>query len=171
VKKNFFTLTRICNLLCAVLLLVMLCLQFLPYWNHSGRDVTIADYTWNPQTKENKKLTKQFEKVSKSYGEEYDINDLVTGPIILMAAAAVTVALCCIGSNKTATALVPAIGAGVGINGFMSNLVLRMNPMWMAFVGICAVILVLALAVLVVAIIKTIKRDRAILAERAAKAQ
>jgi hypothetical protein len=88
-----------------------------------------------------------------------------------MATAILTVVCCIKGSNKGATALVPMIGAIVNIIGFNSVLILKLNAMWQVFVILSYIVLALAVIVFAWGIIKVIKKDRAILAERAAKAQ
>lgn len=163
-KNKFFTVTRICNLLCVILMLALLVMQFLPYWlDKDNLEVSLAEYVWNPT--DHKDMSKQFKANYQTFGVEYDINDLVTGPIILMATSVITAFLCTIHSGKSKYSWIPLVGAAVNAYGFATNMALQYNSIWVVHFALSLVVVVLALVAIIVPIIV---KERAIRAADAA---
>ena len=88
VKKLLANSNKILNYVCAVLLLVLLVTQFLPFWacdckDCNGEDISISEYVWFPD--EHKKGLTQT--LKDTYDKDFELNDLVLTPIVILVAA------------------------------------------------------------------------------------
>ncbi len=94
------------NLLCAVLMAVLLALQFVPFWTVEDTQVSIGGYVWFPS--DHKDLESQFS----AQFEDYTINDTIVMPILILVLAAVGIVLSIVKVNSPLCALLPAACCG-----------------------------------------------------------
>ena len=129
-KKN--NMIQICNWATAALLLVMVVMQFLPFWG----DVSIQSFIWLPE--ENKELMKTVT----AQIPDFDMNDIALLPFIIMVGGAFGVYKCIFDSKNVWSGLLPLICGVCGLIAYLGHPVYAMGE---------GMIMNLVLAVLVTA--------------------
>ena len=112
------------NLLCAVLMAVLLVLQFMQFWTVEDTQVSIGGYVWLPS--DHKDLESQFS----AQFEDYTINDTIVMPILILVLAAVGIVLSIVKVNSPLCALLPAACGLVGTIGYLIQPVFRLGSGW-----------------------------------------
>jgi len=158
VKKLLANSNKILNYLCAVLLLVLLVTQFLPFWacdckDCAGEDISISEYVWFPDDHK-KGLTKTLKD---TYDKDFELNDLVLTPIVILVAGAIGVVMCATKAHKAWVSILPIIAGGMGVIGYLSDPVLQMGNNWVLHLLAAAVVLIVGLIACVLNIIKLVK--------------
>ncbi len=145
-RKNT-NLTRICNIICAVLAFALIVCQFLPFWTTTttGDSISIQEYTWLPH--HNKDLDKDFKTI---IGKDYGINDVVLMPIIALAVGAMCIVFSILWPKKCVTMFCPLL---VGI---MATYHYLLNPAYQLGAG-WQIHLVLGVGILLASIIPLIQ--------------
>lgn len=159
-KRNY---TSVCNITCAVLMLVLLILQFLPgYWTaqktlpepdgtFKTESPSLQLYMWAPTefTAVDKSLDKQFEK-------SLVMNDAVMMPVVTLIAGVLTIFFTIFKLEKKWVAILPAIGGGFGVCGYLLYPVFQMNSMWIIHLIVSALIFVIGLGAVVYSVVARI---------------
>ena len=119
-------------------------LQFCPYWQGEGISVSIQGYVWFPT--ENDALTAYLEE---SVGE-FDLNSVIGMPILVLVLAVAAIA-CCVKLAEYPVIFIMGIVAGIsGLWGYLGCSVYRVGAYFGLHVALCAVILLLGIAGLVI---------------------
>lgn len=144
--------TKLCNLLCVLLLMAMFAFHFLPAWEHGGETLTMMDYIWFPLDHED--LTAQF---SAQY-DGYRVEDLVfTSAVCLLLPIVALVLLI-----RDAEGCLPALcGLGGGVSvmvGMLSQPVYTAARSFLPYMITAGVLLVLSLAVLLPMLMQAVHR-------------
>lgn len=155
-KAKFqFARPRMLDMLCAVLLIVMICLQFTPFWsyysftNDKGKEkgsivefegselITrcISEYVWMPTSYAglknaiNEKLTEQFPELIPEGKDmvEANINAHVGYSIAILAASLIGTALFLVKMNKSKVSLLAIIAGLLTVVGYLHDYVLRVG--------------------------------------------
>ena len=137
--KNKTRLIKTCNILCAVLMLVLLVCQFLPFWSANGDTASIQGYLWFPDT--HSALTQYFQAET---GSDSVPNDIAIMPILVLAAGVLGVVMCLWRSDKTWTAIFPLICGIAGIWGYLTKPAYQMGTLWVLHLILCIVMTVVA---------------------------
>jgi len=144
--------TKICHWVSAVLLIVLLVLQFTPYWSFGEGDkageASVSQYIWLPS--DYKTLTKELEKTF----DDYSINDIILPPILVLVLGAVGVVLGVLMAGKPLAGIIPTLCGAAGLWGWLTMPVLKMGATWGIQVALMAVILVVGVVSLVTMIQK-----------------
>jgi len=125
---------------CALLMLVLLAMQFLPYWTYGEEgtlQASIGQYVWFPG--EYKELDTHL---GEQLGKGYDITQMVTGPILVLVLSAVGAVLCLVKAGARATALLPMGCGAAGIVTYACTAALRLGSLWWVHLLLAAAILV-----------------------------
>lgn len=164
----------ICNIVCAVLVLALLVLQFLPgYWTcqktkpeEDGTYKTEAPslqlYMWAPS--EFSTLEKNFDK---QFGDELIMNDVVMMPVIALVFGVLCILFSVIRSQKSWVAIFPAFVGGFGVYGYLCYPIFQMNNMWVIHLMLCVLIFAVAITAIIASVIGRILAFRKELAELA----
>lgn len=108
-----------CNVVCAILLLVLIVSQFMPYWQYTEKeeviDLSIQEYVWMA-TKHDGLL----DSFKDALGEKQDLNQIVLMPIICLVACAVGIVMCLRSIDGPVTMLASLIAGGAGIWGYLT---------------------------------------------------
>jgi len=139
-KTNRISTTQIASFICAALSLMIVILQFTPFWQVDGGAVSIASYIWFPT--DNQELTTHLTGV---LGDDYTINSIVLMPILQLVLGVGSVVLCLMKSDSPLVALIPAVAGTVGIWGFLSKPAYRLGGNWVFQLIVCIVLTVIAL--------------------------
>lgn len=145
--KNY---SRIFNYICAVLMLVLLITQFLPFWSCNcekgcegvANDLSISDYVWFPEDHV-KGVTKEFKQLI----HKFELNDLVLTPVLILVCSTLGIFFCITKAKKPAVGVFPFIAGLAGTVGYLTNPVLQAGQNWV--IHLVASILVLAASLVV----------------------
>lgn len=144
-------LTRITNIICAVLLVATFASLFLPSWDYTAtvkvgagwetkeveENASVMEFTWLAY--KNKDLSKQFKK------DGYEVNEVVLMPFVLTLCTIAGVIACLANMNGSWQSLFPLVGGGLGVYALLTNKVLQQGPYWMVNLILAALLLVAAL--------------------------
>ena len=127
--------------LCSLILVIM---EFLPYWESEGKSVSIAQYQWIP--KSYKPLTKALQEI---FGKDYSLNSLGGWSIAVLVFGAVSLLFLFLHRKKPSFLDVAVFGF-VGISGILTvaNPVFRTGALWVPFLIVSILMLVFTLAFL-----------------------
>lgn len=119
---------KLFNVMCAVLMAILLVLQFVPFWHFVDGEtetaVSISSYMWFPD--DNKALDKHLE----SLIEGHSINDMLLPPILTLVLSAVGTVLCLLKPGKVLALLLP-MGCGLAaVIGYLSIPALQAGAGW-----------------------------------------
>lgn len=117
---------RVMNIVCALLALALIVLQFIPYWHFGeGEAASISGYIWMPS--DHNDLAKYFEE---SLGEKVDINNELGTPILVLVLGLAAAGLCCWKPQGMLPSLCGAAQGLAGVVGYLSSPVLRLGSLW-----------------------------------------
>lgn len=162
----------LCNCISAVLLVLLLVTQFLPFYtcenckNSEDGTESISSYVWFPD--KHRPITNELNKVYKEvYGDDYvrengkkfkfNANDMALTPVVLFVAAVVGIVMCLIKSHKFWVTLLPLVSGGVGAWGYLTSPALQVGRNWVLHLVAALVVAVWALVPLVLEVMKAVK--------------
>ncbi len=169
-----------CNILLAVLIVVLLVFQFLPgFWTYTTEEgeilnPSIQGLVWWPNDNEELIYSEDgfdMEPYRVSFTDErgrnlkrleYPHNEIVYMPVAVLAFGALAVIFCVLKLKSYWTAIFSLLVGIFGVLGYMGEEVYRMNSMWVVHLMLCVAILVVSAISLVVSITNTViklKRD------------
>lgn len=132
------------NYACAVVMLLLVVLLFVPFWNTGEETVSINSYVWMPS--EQKGLESYF---ADALGEKPDINEVVTAPVFLLLLGVLGAPLCIIMGQSTFGSLLGIPFGIVGIWGYATCPVLQLGALWELHLALCIAALALSLGALI----------------------
>lgn len=139
--------TMLIGIAAAALMLVLVILNFVPYWLYQGQSVSLGGYIWRPY--EHSDFTNLF----KSYfGKSFKVTLLFALPLALtlIANAAGTV-LCTIRSAKVSSYLLPIASGILGLSALLMTPAFKLSGLWIAHVILYALVLLLGIVGIIVA--------------------
>lgn len=138
--------TPILNVICAVLMLVLLVLQFMPFWTYSdpATSVSIQGYIWFPGDH-----TGLDKALKESVSADYSINDVLLMPILTLVLGAVGIVLCLIQSDNPFVSLLPAACGLAGTWGYLTGAAFHVGSGWEFHLILCIALLALGLISLI----------------------
>ena len=161
--------TRFGNHGCAVMLLLLLVTQFLPFWNctdckdHEDVDkmVSIAEYVWFPD--HHKPITKGMTDVYlDAYGEDYtdsdgkkfkfELNDIVLPLVVMFVGSIVGAVLCVMFSERMMPAFISVAVGGTGVFWYLTNPAMQIGQNWVLHLILAVLTLVAALMTIIIRI-------------------
>ncbi len=161
--KNY---AKIFNLASVLLIVVLIAMQFLPFWTfdaevrtENGKETvttvaSIAKYVWNPA--DCRDLTEDF-------GEILDIKKpmvthFVTEAVLVMWLGAVAVILTLIKLNIPWMSLLSLAVGVIGVIQFLGQKVMQLGANWQAHLAVAAVLTVVSLTSVVITVVKKLKK-------------
>lgn len=152
-EKHTIRPSDLTNWLCALIILVLLVLMFMPFWNFDGQSVSVNSYIWFPE--DHGALNSYF---TASLGSSVYVNDVAFAPVFTFVMGAIFVALQAF-FRRVPFAPVGAIVVGlVGMSGYLSSDVLRLGSSWGLHLAVCIIMLVVGVISLLLWIAEFIKR-------------
>ncbi len=139
-SKFFSNRISVCNMICAVLMVILLVLQFCPFWQfgeNQESSASIQGYIWFPT--EHGDLETYFEEAT---GSDYSINSILIPPILTLVLGAAGIVLCLIKSNQIWASIFPIACGAVGIWGYLGKAVFKLGVNWQMHLVICIAMLV-----------------------------
>lgn len=145
--------TKILNLICAALMLVMIVLQFTPFWHFADGEeqlsASVNGYVWFPE--DHKDLTKYLQA---EVSEDFKVGQIVGAPIVQLVAGAAGIVLCLLRPKNPLVSLLPVIGGAAGVYGYLTHAALQLGSGWGLHLIVAAATLVTAAAALICALKK-----------------
>lgn len=141
------------NLVSAALLIVLLVLQFTPFWHFDGeteQSSSIQSYVWFPD--DHKELDSYL---TEACGENYSLNSIVAMPVLVLALGAVGVVLCAVKSNRWQVSMLPAACGLVGAWGYLSRAAYHLGSGWGFHLVLCIAVTILAAAAIALGLRET----------------
>lgn len=176
-KKSKMAPATICNIVCAVLLVVFFACQFLPYWTYTtieGADktaailgiateegtevektISLAEYVW--LTEEHEDLFGTWKKMEDPNGNAFVQNDLVSMPFICTLLVIAGVVFCLWKNDRTWTCLFSLIAGIYATYSYLTVPVLKTGHTWMIHLIVSIVLLVGSLPLTVLWVQKIVK--------------
>lgn len=131
--------TKICNIMCIVLMAILFILHFMPFWSYDGMSTSIQSYVWFPTDH-----TELETYIAGQVGGDYSINSIILMPVIVLVTTVVGMVLCTIKPNNSWMALIP-LGCGLaGIWGYLSKAAFRLGTNWVLHLIICIAMVAVA---------------------------
>lgn len=135
--NNLSKLTKIFCIICVILMLGVLILQYVPYWSCSDDGSSIADYVWWPD--QHKKLTNEFRSI---LGRDYEVQQMVLMPVTVFIACILGITLSIIKPGKIGTFIFPFIAGAMGLYGFLVAPVFSLGSIYVVQIIASATLLV-----------------------------
>lgn len=136
--------SKICNIIGILLMGMLVILHFMPFWSYDGMSTSIQSYTWFPT-----KHTELESYIVGQIGGEYNINNIVLMPIIVILSTIVGIVLNIKMSENFLVSMVP-LGCGlVGAWGYITKPVFQLGTNWTLHLAVC-------IAMVAVAVLKVI---------------
>ncbi len=134
--------TSVCNLICAVLMVFLLVLQFTPFWSfgEDAETASIQGYVWFPT--DHGSLEKYIEEAT---GSKHDINSILAMPILVLLLGAAGSLLCLIKHDQIWTAAFPVACGACGMWGYLSKAAFRLGTNWPFHLVLCIAMFVVGL--------------------------
>lgn len=139
-KKNPIRLRKTMNILCAVLMLVLLVCQFLPYWSIDGDTASIAGYVW--LSEEGNAFTEHFR--STLNDPDFYAGKIVLMNVIMIAAGAIGIISCLFRSEDWQSIIFPGVCGIFGVISYLAYPAYRMGSAWLLHLLLSIGILLLA---------------------------
>lgn len=136
-KKFFADRTAQMNSFCALLLIILLVLQFSAFWTYGENDelsCSLQSYIWFPT--DNTALTKHLEALVPGHA----INSIIVMPILVLVTAVLSIALICVKPGQPLNALLPVVCGGVGAWGYLSKAEFQLGANWQLHLALCILI-------------------------------
>ncbi|MGN0803667.1 MAG: hypothetical protein ACI4MF_13830 [Candidatus Faecivicinus sp.] len=141
-----------CSILCAIIMLALLVLQFVPFWHYgeAGEEsASMNGYIWFPMDYGD--LESYF---AETTGKPFDVNSILAMPILHLVLGAAGIVLCVLKRDQVWVSLFPVAVGGVGVWGFLSKPVYRLGSTWQLQLALCVVMLAIGLISLVLQLSK-----------------
>ena len=129
---------RLCSILCAVLMLALLLCQLMPFWTLNGETISLQEYIW---------FCSEHAEVSAyltGIDAQFNVNNFVTGPIIVLVVAVVGFFGCLIKPKKIWGSIASAICGLVGVFIYLTDAALQSGSFWILHLLLCVAVLALA---------------------------
>lgn len=131
-KNLFKNRISVCNFICAVLMLILLVLQFSPFWYHTEGSTSIQGYVWFPTDN-----TAVDSIMKENVSSDFQVGDIIGMPIAVLLLGAAGV-VCCIWKNTNILVTLLPIGCGlVGMFGYLGNAAFRLGANWGLHLIVC----------------------------------
>lgn len=138
---------KMMNFICMALMLVVLILQFVPFWSANGKGISISSYIWFPIDNEtNIALGDSF----KATFADYNINSIVLVAVGQLVAGVIGVVLSVVKRNNPFIAIAPIICGIFGVWAFIAKPVYRLGTAWGLHLAVDIILLVVAIYTLVI---------------------
>ncbi len=145
-SKFFSNRTSICNLIAALMLVILLVLHFTPFWQYGENQelsTSIQGYIWFPT--DNNTLTKH---ISEAIAEDHSVDSILMMPILVIVLGAVGAVLCLAKNDQWWTGIFPVACGCVGAWGYLSKAAFQLGTNWVLHLIVCIVLIAVGAATL-----------------------
>lgn len=110
---------------CAFLLLVLLVLQFVPFWHYEGGASSISTYLWFPN--KNVAVTSSIKAV---LGKTFEVGQIVIGCIAVLASSVLGLVTCIIGQKSIGAPFTAILAGVIGVGAYLAVPALQLGSFW-----------------------------------------
>ena len=165
--KNY---SRIFNYICALLMLVLLVTQFLPFWTchcakkcgEEGKELSVSSYVWFPKDHA-KGITKDFDELI----SKFELNDVILTPVVILVCSVLGIFFCIIKAKNPLMGIFPFLAGLAGTFGYLTNPVLKAGMNWQIHLIASIAVLAASLVVLSKVVVNIVQKAKKEKAERA----
>lgn len=170
--------TQLGNFVCAVMLLVVLVTQFLPFWKctaackdhkETEKMVSIAEYVWLPE--HHRPITKGMTDVYlDAYGQDYvdedgkkytfAVDDIVLPLVVIFLGSIAGTAMCVVFSHELAVPVLPLLIGSIGIYWYLSNPAMQAGYIWGLHLMVLILTVLTSLSILIYNIVNQVKTQK-----------
>lgn len=123
----------ICNCICVILSLLLLILQFSPFWQTEEGAVSIQGYIWFPSSH-----TELQGVLREATGNgDFSVNDILTMPILVLLTGVAGMVIGLWKRQKPLALLLPTFCGLVGVWGYLVTPVMRLGANWGLHLAVC----------------------------------
>ena len=148
----------ILNYVGAALSLVMLVMQFVPFWTYGDKTASINNFVWLKAT--DGELTSWFASNATGFNAYADMNSLVLAPVLMFVLCILGVIFCTKNSKAAFISLIPFFCGVIGVIGYLTQPVLQLGELWTLHIAISAALVLVGLVATVFGIIVFVKGDK-----------
>ncbi len=154
--KNVQTISKILSFVLVVVMLLMLVMQFQPFWSTEDDEASLAGYIWVP--KSHRALTKYFKNMYKDeFNLVFNMNNIFPMPVMVFACCILGIIVSMWKPGKWFSFLLPVLGGFYGAQGYLSQRIFQLGQNWQLHLMICIAILLLGLAGLILSLLPMVK--------------
>ena len=143
-SKYFANRSSVCNLIAAILMIVLLVLQFFPFWQYGEaqeHSASIQGYIWFPS--HHTDLEKYF---AAETGSAFEINSILSMPILVLLTGIIGAIVCLIKADEFWVGILPVACGASGLWGFLTKVVYRMGTNWQLHAAVCVALILVGTA-------------------------
>ncbi len=123
---------KIFNIITIILMGVLLVLHFMPFWSYDGISTSIQSYIWFPT--DHAPLESY---IAGQVGSDYQINDILLMPILVLLLTVIGIILCIAKSDITFVSLIPLACGLVGVWGYLFQPAFQLGTNWVLHLLVC----------------------------------
>jgi len=120
------------NIITIILMGVLLVLHFMPFWSYDGISTSIQSYVWFPT--DHAPLESY---IAGQVGGDYQINDIVLMPILVLVMTVIGIILCIAKSDIAFVSLIPLACGLVGVWGYLCQPAFQLGTNWVLHLLVC----------------------------------
>ena len=137
--KKSITRVNIGCFACALVLVLLLITQFVPFWQDGEMSASISSYVWFPE--DSKAVTTYL----KNYlGSDFTVGNMVAGPVVLLVGSAVSLFMCLFMQKQWIAPIITAVTGLAGTIGYLATPALQLGSLWGLHLGLSILLLGLA---------------------------
>jgi len=131
--------SKICNIICIVLMGLLLVLHFMPFWSYDGMTTSIQGYIWFPT--DHAPLESYL---AGQIGGDYSINSILLMPIMVLLTTVVGIVSSISMSDNLFVGILP-LGCGlIGAVGYLSKAAFHLGTNWGLHLAVCVALAAVA---------------------------
>lgn len=120
---------------CAFLLLIMLILQFVPFWHYEGGAASISTYLWF--STKNVAVTSMLKA---ALGKTFEVGQIVIGCIAVLASTLAGLVTCIFGQKSIGAPMTAILAGVVGIAAYLLVPALQQGAFWYVHLAVSVLI-------------------------------
>ena len=122
---------KLCNILCAVLMLALILCHLMPFWTLNGKSLSLQEFIW---------FCTEHGDISSYLGgmdPQFSMNSFIVAPILIFVAAVLGTIFCVTKPNRIWTAVFPTTCGIVGTIAYIIDPALRSGANWWLHLLVC----------------------------------
>ena len=141
-SKFFSNRTSMFNIICAILLVVLLVLHFMPFrvYGENGETASIQGYIWFPS--DHAALEKHIQETADA---EHKVDSILAMPLLVLVLGAAGAVLCVIKADQIWTAAFPIACGVCGMWGYLSKAAFKLGTNWTLHLILCIALVVVGI--------------------------
>ncbi len=149
--KNTDKLSRIICIAAAAMMLIMLVVQFLPFWSANEDTVSVMGYVALP--KAHTGINKFFQNMFKTdFGIKFSMKYIYPMPVVVFFSCILGIFMCVKTYGKFLSFVLPTVAGIYGAQGYLLNIVFRYGMNWQLHLIVCILLSVVGIGGMLVSV-------------------